>query len=476
MSAVTGIGVYTPRWRIEAAAFEEAWGRQDAAGVSQKAVPGPDEDALTMAVEAGRRALSAADRSGSDIDWLALASANLPVAEEDLTARVGAMLAIPEACQRRTVTGSTRAGTQALRDGATSVAEGRSCALVLVGDAPVGETHDGVDHAAGAGAAAFVIEPDGPLAVTDSAEYATVAPGVRFRERGADRTTGLGITQYDRTVFLEALGGALEGLEEPVDPDAVAVQSPDGKLPYRASALSGVDVDTIQAAAVVHQLGDLGAASVPVAIASAIRDGHTSVLGLGYGGGVGADALVLEGEGAPVSGRLEGSATVTYSEYLRLRGEVTGDLPDGGGAYVSMPTWRRSIPQRYRLEAGRCHACGELAFPPEGACPDCGRLEGYEPTPLPGTGTVRAVTTISQGGAPPEFAPYQDRVGSFPAAIVAFDGPDECDTVSVPVMVTDADAEDVTVDTAVAGRIRRLYTQEGVTRYGLKVVVRPDQV
>lgn len=463
MTAIAGVGLYAPRWRIDAEAYTEAWGRFDAAGIKEKAVPGPDEDTLTMAVEAGRRALEAASIDGTSLDGLVFASSRPPMAEEDLTARIGEMLDLPATAARRVVTGSTRAGTQALLVGGGI--GGRT--LVTVADAPVGEPADAVDHAAGAGAAAFLLEEGGPLTLDDHAEFATVAPGTRFRGTGESETGGLGITQYDRTVFRETLSGALEELATEPEADAVALQAPDGKLPYRVADLSGLSTETIQAGAVVHDLGDLGAASVPVSLGTAVRDGHGRVLALSFGSGAGSDALVFSDDGVPVVGSLEGGESISYSEYLRLRGEITGDIPDGGGAYVSVPTWRRSIPQRYRLEAGRCGACGELAFPPSGACQSCGGLADYETVALPGTGTVRAVTTISQGGAPPEFAPFQEQLGSFPAGIVAFDDPDGDETVSVPVMGTGE--EELSVGDRVRATIRRLYTQEGVRRYGCKV-------
>ncbi|MFT4885402.1 MAG: hydroxymethylglutaryl-CoA synthase, partial [Natronomonas sp.] len=56
---LAGIGAYTPRLRIVAEEFEEAWGNFDAAGIEQKAVPEADEDALTMGIEAAERALDA---------------------------------------------------------------------------------------------------------------------------------------------------------------------------------------------------------------------------------------------------------------------------------------------------------------------------------------------------------------------------------------------------------------------------------
>jgi uncharacterized OB-fold protein len=33
--------------------------------------------------------------------------------------------------------------------------------------------------------------------------------------------------------------------------------------------------------------------------------------------------------------------------------------------------YHREIPQRYRLEAGKCTKCGKVSFPPRLACPKC---------------------------------------------------------------------------------------------------------
>ncbi|MFC6737209.1 Zn-ribbon domain-containing OB-fold protein, partial [Halolamina salina] len=127
-----------------------------------------------------------------------------------------------------------------------------------------------------------------------------------------------------------------------------------------------------------------------------------------------------------------------------------------------------TTPQRHRLVAGRCPDCGALNFPAGGACGDChAQVEEYERVELPGEGTVEATTTIAQGGAPPEFVEQQSRSGPFVSAIVALDGPDG-GSVSVPSQVL-ADGEDVEIGTRVEATIRRIYTQEGVIRYGFKL-------
>ncbi|WP_255169938.1 zinc ribbon domain-containing protein [Natrononativus amylolyticus] len=469
--AITAVGAYAPRFRISAEAFREAWGQFQASGISEKAVPAADEDALTMAYEAGRRALEAADLEGEGVDWLAFASSRPPLAEEDLSARLRAMLAVPRTATDHVFTGSTRAGTRALWAGMDALEAARAeRVLVVAADAPRGEPDDGVDHAAGAGAAAFVLERDGPATITDRAEYGAPYPGTRFRESGRETTEGLGVTGYDRAAFTETIGGAVAGLEADPDPDAAAIQAPDGKLPYRAAGAAGVSTDAIQASATVHDLGDLGAASVPVTLARALADGHRSVLAVSHGSGAGADALVVErSDEVSASVDLEVGDSLSYAEYLRQRGVITSGPPAGGGAYVSLPSWKRSLPQRYRLEAGRCPDCGSLAFPPEGACPDCGSLTEYESTPLSRTGTLEAATTISQGGAPPEFAPLQSRAGDYAAVIVAFGAANGDGVARVPAMGTDAAPEAFGAGAPVEATIRRLYTQEGVTRYGFKV-------
>ena len=35
------------------------------------------------------------------------------------------------------------------------------------------------------------------------------------------------------------------------------------------------------------------------------------------------------------------------------------------------PRYHREIPQRYRLEAGKCKKCGEVSFPPRLVCSNC---------------------------------------------------------------------------------------------------------
>ncbi len=490
MRRIEAAGAYAPRLRIDADEIREAWGSYGGAGVESKAVPDADEDALTMAVAAGRRALDAADRDGSEAGWLGFATTTPPLEEEDLTARLGSALGLPESVESYTFTGSTRAGVQALAAGLEADTEG--VGLVTAADAPCGAPESDEEHAAGAGGAAFVLSAERRSAeqssgqrprdagdgagVTARADYTEPYPGTRFRQGGDGEVQGLGVTQYDRDAYRTALSGAVDGLDaDAADVDAAALGSPDGKLPYRAADALDLDAEQVRAAATVHDLGDTGAASAPLGLARALEDGASRALVVGYGSGASATALVVEeGDRVAVDADLAGDVSLTYAEYLRRRGDITSGPPEGGGAYVSVPSWKRTIPSRHRLVAGRCLDCGAVNFPPEGACRDCGGLSEYERIELSRSGTVEAATVIAGGGAPPEFAEQVSRSGAYGSAIVEFESPDGR-AVSVPVQVVLTGDESVAAGDAVRAVFRRVYTQEDVPRYGLKVVLAGDE-
>lgn len=466
---VCAVGAYAPDERVPASEFEEAWGRFDAPGIEHKAVPSPDEDAVTMAYEAGRLALEAADRSGDELHQVAFATTTPPTAEEDPTIHLGELFDVPDGARLQLYAGSTRAGTQALLDALARGCEGPS--LVVASDCPRGEPESAIEHAAGAGAAAFVVG-DAPAAVLRArGRTAELAQGTRFRRPGSETTENLEITTYERAVFTRTIAAAVDALGTDVESvDAATIQAPDGALPYRAARALGVDSSALERGTPAHDLGDTGAASVPIGLARTLADGAAeTVLAASFGSGAGADALLLERVGdVPARLRLEGKRSITYAEYLRRRGELTAGPPSGGGAYVSVPAWKRTIPQRYRLEAGVCPRCDTLNFPPSGACSHCHHVVEYESLRLDGTGEVEAVTVISQGGAPPEFAEQQSQAGDFAVVIVALEGPGGR-SASIPAQVVDAQPDAVAVGDPVSVTIRRIYTQEGVTRYGFKV-------
>ncbi len=60
------------------------------------------------------------------------------------------------------------------------------------------------------------------------------------------------------------------------------------------------------------------------------------------------------------------------------------------------PRYAREIPQRYRLEAGRCTVCNAIYFPPRLICPNC-KSKSFEEIKLNEEGTLLTFTIIRVG-------------------------------------------------------------------------------
>jgi hypothetical protein len=124
------------------------------------------------------------------------------------------------------------------------------------------------------------------------------------------------------------------------------------------------------------------------------------------------------------------------------------------------PRYWREVPTRFRLEAGRCTACGKVVYPARRVCPAC-RSETFEPVVLSPRGRVVTSTVIH--AAPPEFqmeAPY---------AMAIIETPEGARFM---VQVTDCEPGEVEPGAEVALEFRRIRKEgkSGILCYGHKAV------
>ncbi len=125
------------------------------------------------------------------------------------------------------------------------------------------------------------------------------------------------------------------------------------------------------------------------------------------------------------------------------------------------PRYHREIPQRYRLEAGKCTACGEIHFPPRAVCRKCGARE-FETVTLPRRGKVLTHTTVWI--PPAEFEAQKPYVN----AVVELEN-----GVKLTCMVAEAPPDEVKIGTEVEIIFRRLQNGPAweVIQYGYKARV-----
>ena len=79
---IVGYGVYIPRYRLPATEVARIWSgnEEGALPIKEKAVPGLDEDTITISIEAARNALKRAEIDPSDIRAVWIGSESHPYA------------------------------------------------------------------------------------------------------------------------------------------------------------------------------------------------------------------------------------------------------------------------------------------------------------------------------------------------------------------------------------------------------------
>lgn len=458
MAGVAAVGWSVPHLHVEAGEVAKVWGRFGARGVERVGVAAFDQDAVTFAVEAGERALEAWGGARQDVDLVVLATNHHgPGPGATVAEALGLQGAGPEVLR-----GGAAAGVQALgraRDHADATG---LPVLVVASDAPRGRPDDPATHGLSAGAAAFLVHPT---------EGATVGGLVASHREspGADRTTMHGFVE--RKPLADRSGEALRDVLDRVHPvpgeARVACAAPAGPLRDQVAG------DLVR---VEPKLGEVPAAGPLLSLAEALGSGVGPVLVAGAGQGVAA-ATTMAPE-APVPGAggvleaLEASASVPYHRFLRERELLPPHPPEEEqpmGAYVSLPDHLATLDARYRLTAARCEACEDVVFPPRPTCQACGS-HGFAEVELPGGGEVYSTTVIGRGGAPSEFSREQAMTGAYAVAVVQLDGPNGEDGHGLRVVarLTDRDPTAWSIGDPVEAVFRKLYAQEGVTRYGLK--------
>jgi len=120
----------------------------------------------------------------------------------------------------------------------------------------------------------------------------------------------------------------------------------------------------------------------------------------------------------------------------------------------------REIPQRYRLEAGKCKTCGAIYFPPRLVCAKC-RSRSFETVRMNDEGALLTFTVIRVG--PSQFADQTP----YAVGIVELDG-----GVRITAQIADCDFDKLAIGQRLRIEFRRIRKEgdAGILCYGYKCV------
>lgn len=336
-AGIVGYGVYIPRFRIKSEEYLKAWGLFAARGIEEKALPGYDEDAVTMAVESSANALKRARVDSVQLDGLFFASTVAPYAEKLSSSTVAAALNTGSEIFIADFGYSTKAGTSALLSCLDFVSSNRGkLGLTVASDNPEAMPDEPIEHGLGAGSAALLVGKNNIVArVEDTHSSSLEIIGERYRRHGKQFLKDSGIRAYTEQAFNQALTisvtNLLKRLGAKAEDFAYAVfQQYDGRSPYDVGRKLGFKDSQISPSMVVTKIGDAGCASPLIglcAVLDLVKPGDR-ILVASYGSGAGSDAVSFlvtdhieehQNEGPLLEDYLTKKEYVDYITYLKLR-------------------------------------------------------------------------------------------------------------------------------------------------------------
>ena len=277
---IVGYGAYIPRYRIKVESIASVWGA-DAEGykrglqLKEKSVPAPDQDTITLSVEAARYALKRAGLDGSVIGAVYVGSESHPYAVKPTgTILAEAIGATPE-CHTADYEFACKAGTEAMYVCYAQVKAGLiDYGLGIGGDTSQGAPGDALEYSASAGAAAYIFGTKNILASVDETyAFMTDTPDFWRREhqyypQHAGRFTG------EPAYFKHTLGAAKgimkkSGLTAD-DFDYVVFHQPNGKFPMLAGKRLGFPREKVEAGWLVPWLGNTYSGASPLGLTAVL--------------------------------------------------------------------------------------------------------------------------------------------------------------------------------------------------------------
>jgi len=338
---IAGYGAYVPRLRVRTEDISNAWRPRGAAApaVAEKSVPGPDEDVVTMAIEAARTAL---DRAGTDPDSIGaiwVGTESKPYAVKPSATIVAEALGITPHVVAADMEFACKAGSEAMQAAVAFVGSGMVEAALAIGmDTAQSKPGDALEYTAGCGGAAYLFGDAGEaLAVVEaSVSHVTDTPDF-FRREAAHYPEHGGRFTGEPSYFRHTLAASRKLLAEvalePKDFAHAVFHQPVPKFVERAAAELGFTREQIRVGLVAPRMGNAYAGSSLLGLAAVLDVAKPGdrIFFCSYGSGAGSDAFCFRvtarieerRRGPAVNDYLDRRRLVDgYGQYLRLRGKI----------------------------------------------------------------------------------------------------------------------------------------------------------
>jgi hydroxymethylglutaryl-CoA synthase len=337
---IAGFGAYIPMYRIKNSDIARVWGNNpDQVPVKEKSVPGPDEDACTIACEAAKNALARAALNPALLGTVWVGTESKPYAVKPTATIVAEVIGATPAINAADWEFACKAGTEALQGAIGYVGSGMADYAMAIGvDTAQGQPGDALEYTAAAGGAAFIMGPAEESVAVYEGSYSFVTDTPDFWRRQhehypkhAMRFTGMPAYFYHITNATKAL--CEQTGKAPNDYDYVIFHQPNTKFPMAAAKMLGVDKEKVIPGLISPYIGNTYAGSAMLGLAAVLDTAKPdeTILCVSYGSGAGSDAFSFtvtdritdaRSRAPNVKSYVSRRVAIDYALYARYRGKI----------------------------------------------------------------------------------------------------------------------------------------------------------
>jgi len=299
---IVGFGTYIPRYRIAAKEIARIWtDGQGGVPVESKSVPGPDEDTITMSIEAARNALRRAQVPAERLSAVWVGSESHPYSVKPSGTLVAEAIGAQPWVSAADWEFACKAGSEALTAGMGMVGSGMADYVLSIGaDTAQGRPGDALEYTASAGAAALLLGPaeESVAKIEAALSYVTDTPDF-FRR--ADRPYPVHGNRFtgEPAYFHQIMSSTKRLLNDlgrtPQDYTYAVFHQPNAKFPQVAAKRLGFSDAQIAPGLLSPQIGNTYSAAALMGLCAVLdiaKPGDT-IFVASYGSGAGSDAYSL---------------------------------------------------------------------------------------------------------------------------------------------------------------------------------------
>ena len=337
---ITGYGAYVPRYRLPASEVARIW--TDGKGglpIKEKAVPGLDEDVITMSIEAARNVLARAGIAPSELRAVWVGSESHPYAVKPSSTVVAEAIGAGPHLQAGDWEFACKAGTEAMVAAIGLVGSGMVHYALAIGmDTAQGKPGDALEYTAGAGGAAYIIGPAEDSLAEIECSYSFVTDTPDFWRRAEKKYPEHGQRFTGEPAYFKHITTAGQSLMDATGTTAAdytyaVFHQPNTKFPQRAAAILGFSPEQIAPGLLVPVIGNTyaGAALIGLSATLDVAKPGDRILMVSFGSGAGSDAFILRVK-EPILERREHAlktadyiarrTAIDYATYVRYRGKL----------------------------------------------------------------------------------------------------------------------------------------------------------